>query len=153
MRAECELVQVLFGTYSSLVSLQRLYKDNGYICTVLNRLQAAVTCSNSGILKSQSTSGASGFPSFGTDPLASHMAWGQKATCGGLCSEKLASTARPLQLIAARNQRQNKQLGRADGRRESGVQCGAMSRTESHHGQCGSHQTEGRANPGTHVCG
>lgn len=72
LRAECELVQVLFGTYSSLVSLQRLYKDNGYICTVLNRLQAAVTCSNSGILKSQSTSGASGFPSFGTDPLASH---------------------------------------------------------------------------------
>ena len=79
MRAERELVQVLFGTYSSLVSLQRLYKDNGYICTVLNRLQAAVTCSNSGILKSQSTSGASGLQSFGTDPLASQHGLGPKS--------------------------------------------------------------------------
>lgn len=144
MRAECELVQVLFGTYSSLVSLQRLFKDNGYICTVLNRLQAAVTCRNSGILKSQSTSGAPGLQSFGTDPLASHTAWGQKATCGGLCSEKQASKARPLQLIAAGNQRQQKQLGRADGRRELGVQCRAISRTESRHGRRGAHQTEGQ---------
>ena len=152
MRAECELVQVLFGTYSSLVSVQRLYKDNGYICTVLNRLQTAVTCSNSGILKSQSTSGAPGLQSFGTDPLASHTAWGQKATCGGLCSEKQASKARPL-VNCCREPTSTKAVGER-GREEEGSWEFSVGQSAGLRAATVSvAHTRRRVSSGPHVCG
>ena len=101
------------------MSLQRLYKDNGYICTVLNSLQAAVTCSNSGILKTLTKHFRhSWFAKLWNSSAGQPHGLGPKSHLWRAALKETTSTAGLLKLIAAGNQCQQKQLGKEGGKRK-----------------------------------
>ena len=134
------------------MSLQRLYKDNGYICTVLNSLQAAVTCSNSGILKTLTKHFRhSWFAKLWNSSAGQPHGLGPKSHLWRAALKETTSTAGLLKLIAAGNQCQQKQLGKEGGKRKVigssvGGAGGAISRSETHHGPAG-HTPQGGSNP------